>query len=590
VLPSAPSGVPALGTRCSADYANELVSALNSDWWPWLIVASATLMAVLAALLWRRRETPGAIPLALQAILTGAICVAIGAEAAAADAAAGRLWFLARDALMLPGGIVIVWFALEYASLQRYLSPRLAWAAGGSLLVSLALYLPDGGALRWSRLWWDGEIRGELAPLGMAFTAYAYLLFLLATAILVVLYVRSPLHRRPVALIIAAQVVVRIVYPVTALKIVELPNSASILALTFAALMYATALLRFRLFALVPVARQAIVERMPDAMLVLDEGGRIADLNAAARRLLGTGGRVPVGTSVDDLLPRSPALVAALRGQPGQSSEVALEADDGERIAQVTTIEMPDWQGAPVGRLAQIHDITALRAAEDRLVEHERALAAATERERLARDLHDSLGQVLGYLGLQADAIRKLARDGRLADVDHRLDRLATVASDAQSDVRRTIASLARPPAQAGEVLAALRSRLVAAERDHDMQTSLVVGSSIHDTRVPPAAAAHLSRILDEAVTNAIRHGNAGHVHVSLDLGEGGLSLVIEDDGVGFDTTAHVGIQEGRYGLRFMRERAAEMGGALAIESAPGQGTRVTTRIPLQHTIGTASA
>jgi PAS domain S-box-containing protein len=563
------------------------VGNLNIVWWPWLIVASVALMALLAALLWRRRDMPGAIPLALQALLAGALVVAIGAETAATDPAGRELWFLARDALVLPAGIVSLWFALEYASLQRYLSRTLTWALVGSVLLHLALYLPDGGRLLWSRVWWDGGIRGELAPLGLAFTLFAFLLFLLATLVLVVLFVRSPAHRRPVALILAAHVLVRIVYPLTALKLIELPNAANILALDFAALLYATALLRFRLFDLVPVARQRIVERLPDEILVLDVRGRIADLNAAARRVLGSGDAVPTGTPIGEALPRNPALLAALRGPPGGPVEIILHTngDGDERIAEVTTIELADWQGASIGRLAQVHDITALRAAESRLVERERALATATERERLARDLHDSLGQVLGYVNLQADAIRKLARDGRLADVDQRLDRLATVAAGAQSDVRRTIADLARSPRQ-GEVLAALRSRLEAAERDHEMHTSLVVAPPIYDTHVPPAAAAHLARIVDEAVTNAIRHGNARHVRVSLELEQGCLSLAIEDDGVGFDTTAEVGVGDGRYGLRFMRERAAEMGGEVGVESAPGQGTRVSAQIPLQKKLG----
>jgi PAS domain S-box-containing protein len=565
------------------------VGNLNIDWWPWLIVASVALMALLAALLWRRRDMPGAIPLALQALLAGALVVAIGAETAATDPAGRELWFLARDALVLPAGIVSLWFALEYASLQRYLSRTLTWALVGSVLLHLVLYLPDGGRLLWSRVWWDGEIRGELASLGLAFTLFAFLLFLLATLVLVVLFVRSPAHRRPVALILAAHVLVRIVYPLTALKLIELPNAANILALDFAALLYATALLRFRLFDLVPVARQRIVERMPDGIFVLDVRGRIADLNAAARRVLGSADAVPKGRPIDEALPQNPALLAALRGPPGGPTEITLHTDGDEQIAQVTTIELADWQGAPIGRLAQVHDITALRAAESRLVEHERALATVTERERLARDLHDSLGQVLGYVNLQADAIRKLARDGRLADVDQRLDRLATVAADAQSDVRRTIADLARPAGQT-EVLAALRSRLEAAERDHEMHTSLVVAPPIYDTHVPPAAAAHVARIVDEAVTNAIRHGNARHVRVSLELEQDCLSLAIEDDGVGFDTSAEVGVGDGRYGLRFMRERAAETGGEVGVESAPGEGTRVTAQIPLQHKLGTVPA
>ena len=260
---------------------------------------------------------------------------------------------------------------------------------------------------------------------------------------------------------------------------------------------------------------------------------------------------------------------------------MALETNDGHRIAQVTMTELTDWQGASIGRLVLIHDITELRAADDRLLVQERALTAARERERLARDLHDSLGQVLGYLGLQAATIRKLAADGRLDDVDERLGRVAAIAGDAQSDVRRTIAELACSSGQDGDFLASLRARLGASQRDYGIETSLAIAPSAEGTHVQPAAAAHLLRIVDEAITNAIRHGEAREARVSLERDDSFLSLSIEDDGAGFETAAALAPGDGRYGLRFMRERAAELGGDLELASALGRGTRVMVRVPL---------
>ena len=548
----------------------------------WLILASVAFMLLLAALLWRHRAVRGAVPLSIQAILTAALCLAIGAESAATGVEARGAWSLVRDAPILPSGIVILWFALEYASLERYLARPLVAALVGSVLLHLVLYLPEGGRLLWSRVWWDGEVRGELAPLGVVFTGYAFAVFVLATAILLVLFVRSPAHRAPVALILAGHVVVRVVYPLAALKIAEFSNAANVLAFDFAALMYAMALVRFRMFDLVPVARQTILERMADAMVVLDAHGRIADINDAARHLFSAQDGWLLGSPIHDALQARPGLVRAFVGLSEQPSEVALETNNGHRTAQVTMTELVDWQAAPIGRLVLIHDITELRAAEARLLEQERALTAARERERLARDLHDSLGQVLGYLGLQAAAIRKLASDGRLDDVDERLGRVAAIAGDAQSDVRRTIAELASSPRQVGDFLPSLRARLDASRRDYGIETSLAIAPSMEGTRVQPVAASHLLRIVDEAITNAIRHGEARGARVSVERDGAFLSLSIEDDGVGFVTAAVPARGDGRYGMRFMRERAAELGGELELASAPGQGTRVTVHVPLE--------
>ncbi len=555
----------------------------------WPILASAAFLLLLGVLLWRHREVQGAVPLAILALLVALLCLGIAAETAATGEDARRLWFLARDALVLPSGILILWFSLEYASLERYLTRPVIAALVGSVLLHFVLYLPQGGRLLWSRVWLDGDVRGELAPLGVVFTAYAFAVFVVATAILLVLFVRSPAHRAPVALILTAHVAVRVVYPLAVLKIVELPNAANVLVLDFAALMYATALLRFRLFDLVPVARQTIIERMPDAMLVLDARGRIADLNNAARHLLGPPDGDLLGTPIRDALRACPELVAALDRLSEQPSEVALETNDGHRTAQVMMTELTDWQGASIGRLVLIHDITELRAADDRLLVQERALTAARERERLARDLHDSLGQVLGYLGLQAATIRKLAADGRLDDVDERLGRVAAIAGDAQSDVRRTIAELACSSGQDGDFLASLRARLGASQRDYGIETSLAIAPSAEGTHVQPAAAAHLLRIVDEAITNAIRHGAAREARVSLERDDSFLSLSIEDDGAGFETAAALAPGAGRYGLRFMRERAAELGGELELASALGRGTRVMVRVPLDADRGVAA-
>jgi signal transduction histidine kinase len=333
----------------------------------------------------------------------------------------------------------------------------------------------------------------------------------------------------------------------------------------------------------VPVARETILERIPDAMLVLNSHDRVADLNAAAAGLLELPRRRALGQPVASVLAAFPDLVRCVAETASQApGEASFETATGPRTCEVSSTPLADWQGTPIGRLVLLHDTTELRAAEDRLLGQERALATAQERERLARDLHDSLGQVLGYLGLQAAAIRKLASDGRLDDVDKRLGRMAAIAGDAQSDVRRTIAELASSPGQDDDFVASLRARLDASERDYGVQVSLAVAPSMEGTHVQSATASHLLRIMDEAITNAIRHGEAREARVSLARDDSLLSLSIEDDGVGFETSAVPALGDGRYGLRFMRERAAELGGELELTSVPGRGTRVMVRIPLE--------
>jgi PAS domain S-box-containing protein len=543
---------------------------------------------LLGVLLWRRRDVRGALPLALLAFLGVAVFVAIAAETASSSMEARRFWFVARSALILPSSFIVLWFALVYASLERWLSRPVVGFLVGSVVLHFVLYLPGGADLIWSRVWWDEEVRATLAPLGALFAASAFVAFVLATAILLVLFVRSPAHRAPVALILAGQIATRVVYPLATLKVIELPNVATVLVFDFATLMYVIAVLRLRLFDLVPFARESILARMPDGLLVLDSAGRIADANQAALRLLGRDRSGVLGQPAGEALSGMPNAVQAV-ARSELCAEASFDSPSGSVVCEISRTPLADWQGNDVGSLILLHDITRLRRVEAQLVEHERALATVAERERLARDLHDGVAQALAYLGLQAGAIRKLASDGKLATVDERLGRLAAVAEDTHSDVRRTIAELANAPTRDDDFVASLRAHLDVSERDHGIATSLAIAPSADHTDVPPGAATHLLRIVDEAVTNAIRHGRARNARVSLEREELFLSLAVEDDGVGFESEPVLADGNGHYGLRFMRERAAEFGGHLAVVSAPGRGTRVTVRIPLDAHIETVA-
>ena len=540
----------------------------------WPILASAAFMPLLAALLWRRREVRGAVPLSILAILTGALCLAMAAETAATGIDARKAWFLARDALVLPSGIVILWFALEYASLERYLSRPLIAALVGSVLLHLVLYLPEGGQLLWSRVWWDGDVRGELATLGIAFTAYAFAAFVLSTAILLVLFVRSPAHRAPVALIVAGHVAVRVVYPLAALKIVELPNAANVLVLDFAALMYATALLRFRLFDLVPMARQTILERMPDGLLVLDSGGRLADVNEAILRLLGLERGAVLGRPVATGLAAYPDLARAIVVHQESRAEVSLESERGPSTCELSSTPLADWQGRPIGRLVLLHDITALRRLEAQLVERERALAGAQERERLARELHDGLAQDLWLAKLKAT---RLAAQPDLGPEARALSDEVTLAVDAGiAEARHAVAAM-RLPAETNGGLRELLERSL-----EDFEDRFGLGVEVDFGPDLPALSARTEaetlRIVHEALTNVRRHADATVVRVRASVDDGRLVLEIRDNGRGFDLGS---VGDTAYGLAGMRERAAIIGGEIEIDSAPGKGTCVRLGVPV---------
>jgi signal transduction histidine kinase len=215
--------------------------------------------------------------------------------------------------------------------------------------------------------------------------------------------------------------------------------------------------------------------------------------------------------------------------------------------------------------------LVLLAAALREIGAYHRALADTAvlqERRRIARDLHDGLAQDLAFI---AARVRVLVCDPA-APV--RFDQLTSAADRALDDSRAAIAALTRPLDEPLDAALA-RNAIEVAERlggraDLHLEAGL---------EVPAATRESLVRIVREAVTNAVRHGRAARIAVSLSRDDE-LRLAIVDDGCGFDAAARPTHPDAGFGLLSMGERAEALGGALAVRSAPGAGTTIEVVLP----------
>jgi two-component system sensor histidine kinase UhpB len=222
---------------------------------------------------------------------------------------------------------------------------------------------------------------------------------------------------------------------------------------------------------------------------------------------------------------------------------------------------------------------TAFNAMIERLEDERRESARMAltvqegERRRIARELHDEVGQTLTAMLLQIQGIHADAPDHLRGE----LDELRETARSGALDVRR-IAQRLRP--EALEELG-LQSALVALSDMFAEQTGVRVERRI-ETGLPlsPQDELVIYRVAQEALTNIARHADATQVAVELGLAEQNVALRVRDDGRGF--AADRG--DSSYGLRGMRERALLIGARLRIESSPGEGTEVLLRVPRRET------
>ena len=217
---------------------------------------------------------------------------------------------------------------------------------------------------------------------------------------------------------------------------------------------------------------------------------------------------------------------------------------------------------------------TAKRQLE--LAQHQEAeLAVLRERERLARDLHDSLGHALVTLSVQLEAIQRLYRvDPESAS--QQVDEMKAMTRSSMDALRRAIAGLRTPDLADRALEPALQALCVGfAER-----TGLAVTCQVDEAagHLRPAMAEALWRITQEALANVEKHAKAGSVGVSLACEPDAVTLRIVDDGLGLGEGAE--FLPNRFGIRGMRERAEGLGGTLALEGSPS-GTTVQVRLPV---------
>lgn len=210
-------------------------------------------------------------------------------------------------------------------------------------------------------------------------------------------------------------------------------------------------------------------------------------------------------------------------------------------------------------------------------------LAALEERSRLARELHDSVTQVLYSQTLLVEGWKQMALNGQIVDITEPLNELGHLTKHALKEMRLLVYELRPPDLEKEGLVGALHKRINAVEKRAGVEARLITHGIIAD--LPVELEENLYRIAQEALTNALKHANASSVTVHLTAQEGQVILEICDDGCGFDPVLVGGLHvddPGGMGLTNMRERTEKLNGLFAITSALGQGTTIRVQVPMK--------
>jgi signal transduction histidine kinase len=228
--------------------------------------------------------------------------------------------------------------------------------------------------------------------------------------------------------------------------------------------------------------------------------------------------------------------------------------------------------------LVTLSGLAAIAITAAQMRENGRQRAVLAERGRIAREMHDSLAQVLGvtHLRLRALDAREEVREN--PEIAIELAELADITQEAYRDVRESILGLRGSNRTERGLLDNLRAYLVKYSQQCEIATSLDSDLD-HELSLSPRCEVQVIRVIQEALTNVRKHSGARSAIVHITESGSSTTFVVEDTGHGFDAGGSQFDRDG-FGLYTMRERMALLNGSLTVDSVPGRGTRVIAEVP----------
>ena len=553
--------------------------------WQWTPAGVATIAATvvfvgLAAYVWRRRSGSAGAALALVLVAVLLWAAAYAAELGATELAVKQRWgdFKYVGICLLPPA----WFA--FAAL---FSGRGQWVTRRNFVLlavepMLVLVLLANGATHDLIRYYPASAVGDQGavarpgPLFWPHLAYSSLVLWVSLGLMVVALLRASSVYRKVSLILIASLVAP--YVLNLLYNFDIGPFGRVdltpFAFTASCLVLVWGLFRFRLLGISPVARGVVFETITDAVVVLDPLRRVVDANPAAERVLGVPLADATGRPLDEVLPEA----------AGLPEDLAVSRGGVTRRYELTGVPMPDREGAPIGWLVVLRDVTERHRTQRhlrRLDEQRRFLlerlvtSQEEERRQLASDIHDDAIQAMVAVTLELQVL-----GGRLRDpaAHALLERLKATATDSVGRLRQLVFELHPPLLDQVGLAAALEQY---ARRASELAGFSVQVSNEVRGELPAEVRVLAYRIVQEALANVRAHAKASRVAIRLEEADGGVLVRVSDDGVGFlPGVVERQQRRGHLGLVSMREQAAMAGGWCRVASAPGMGTTVELWLP----------
>ncbi len=362
------------------------------------------------------------------------------------------------------------------------------------------------------------------------------------------------------------------------LRLMPLKYDIAPVLFSICGIFYAWGMFRFELFDRLQASQSMVIQSMGDGMLVFDRVGRLARFNPAALRIIGaTATNDTIGKTVAEIF--GPKFCELFQRTSSGKQEILLQQGD-KKTEYYETRWWPVLDGRHKinGHLLLLHNITEVKVAQDEILKQQQLAATLEERERLARELHDSLGQVMGYMNIQIQAIRDQLGEGKIVEADSRLFNLSQVINESNAEIREFIYGIKSSLLFKDGFFKTLEQYAANFTANFDINVMVNNPAGLDDGELALPVQAQLFRIIQEACVNVRKHARAKQITIDFQKNGSNVQVVVNDNGIGFD---HAKLPEGkRFGQGIMQERAASVGGDLQIQSTPGKGTQIMINLP----------
>jgi PAS domain S-box-containing protein len=557
-----------------------------------LLAASSLTSASLGIFaLFKRNKSKGAVSFMLSMLAVTIWSVAHRLEMLSGDFSTKLFWANMQYFAYCYSPVTLLTLCMEFTGYDKWIrSKRFLWLAVIPTIIIILVWTDElHGLIRYDmRMNYGGAFPVIAKKHGPAFYVhgiYSHLLNLTAWALLVkAAFFSSAIYKKQaVALLIGASLII-------------IPNILYVLGLSPikridvtpvffgpAGLIIAWSIFRYRFFDLVPIARDKIFETMDAGAMVLDLQNRVLDINPAFENMLDLKAFQVTSKHVEEVCEKLPELLRACLDSNADRAEFSI-GEENPKFYEALFSPLTDNKGVLQGRLAVVYEITAKKRAQQELLKQQWKLAVIEERQRMARDLHDNIGQVLGFINLQAQGIRQELVNAGIENISLRLNKLVDASQSAHTEIRQYIHEVRSSAYFEKDFITALKTVVSNFEEQTGVNVTINMPPDFTGEELEPGSQMNVLNIVREAMNNVRKHARAENLYISFSLSQGLLYTVIEDDGKGFDP-AQLHAAKSGLGLDIMRERALEAGGQIDISSAAGRGTRIELRIPLREEI-----